>query len=65
MECKHPYARDMRRFVCAFRLRTYGVRSVNPALWSYAVANGQEPNMTMGLTKVGPICDQPSHILSS
>ena len=32
MECKRPYAREMRRFVCAFRLRTYGVRSVNPAL---------------------------------
>ena len=32
VECKRPYAREMRRFVCAFRLRTYGVRSVNPAL---------------------------------
>ena len=27
MECKRPYAREMRRFVCAFRLRMYGVRS--------------------------------------
>ena len=32
VQCKRPYAREMRRFVCAFRLRTYGVRSVNPAL---------------------------------
>ena len=32
MECKRPYAREMRRFVCAFRLHMYGVRSVNPAL---------------------------------
>ena len=34
VECKRPYAREMRRFGCAFRLRTYGVRSVNPALVS-------------------------------
>ena len=32
VECKRPYAREMRRFVCAFRLRTYGAWSVNPAL---------------------------------
>ena len=32
VECKRPYARDMHRFVCAFRLRTYGAPSVNPAL---------------------------------
>ena len=37
VDCKRPYAREMRRFVCAFRLRTYGVRSVNPALSPFSM----------------------------
>ena len=43
MECKRPYAREMRRFVCAFRLRTYGVRSVNPALCAFYVNELSSP----------------------
>ena len=52
VECKRPYAREMRRFVCAFRLRTYGVRSVNPAL-SFVYFNQENCAMSFENTVLG------------